>query len=233
VRRCAKRKDRSLRYPFERREEEVTENKDNEGIGTEAEEERTFVTVLSDVVSTLEDGDLDYVLIGGIASAALGRPRVTRDIDLFVRAEEITRAMRALEQRGFETQEPELDWLYKASKERVQVDIIFKSAGDIYLDDEMSRRAQKIAFKGVDVRLVPAEDLLVMKALSHDEETPQYWYDGLAIIATNELDWNYVLSRAGHGARRLLSLLIYAQSTDQVVPDSVLRRLFEEIYGKA
>jgi predicted nucleotidyltransferase len=193
-------------------------------------EEKAFVGVLSDVVSAMEDNKLDYVLIGGIASAVLGRPRTTRDIDLFVRAEDIEDAVRALDDAGFDTKEPELDWLYKADKNGVQVDIIFKSSGDIYLDERMSERAVATEFKGLRVRLVPAEDLLVMKALSHDEETPQYWYDALAIIATKDLDWDYVLSRAGHGARRLLSLLIYAQSADLVVPDSVLRRLFEGIY---
>jgi predicted nucleotidyltransferase len=203
----------------------------SERAGIEADEERRFVEVLSDVVSALRDDDVDYVLIGGIASAELGRPRVTRDIDVFVRAEEIARAVRALRERHFETREPELDWLYKANRQGVQVDVIFKTAGDIYLDDEMTGRALETEFKGVDVRLVPAEDLLVMKALSHDEETPQYWYDALAVIATNELDWDYVLSRAGHGARRLLSLLVYAQSIDLIVPDPVVRRLFDEIYS--
>lgn len=198
--------------------------------GSSPPEERTFVDVLSDAVSAMEDNELDYVLIGGIASAVLGRPRATRDIDLFVRAEDIEAAVRALDDAGFDTKEPELDWLYKADKNEIQVDVIFKSSGDIYLDERMSERALETEFKGQPVRLVPAEDLLVMKALSHDEETPQYWYDALAIIATNELDWDYVLSRAGHGARRMLSLLAYAQSTDHVVPDSVLRRLFEEIY---
>jgi predicted nucleotidyltransferase len=198
--------------------------------GSSPPEERTFVDVLSDAVSAMEDNELDYVLIGGIASAVLGRPRATRDIDLFVRAEDIEAAVRALDDAGFDTKEPELDWLYKADKNEIQVDVIFKSSGDIYLDEAMSERALETEFKGQRVRLVPAEDLLVMKALSHDEETPQYWYDALAIIATNELDWDYVLSRAGHGARRMLSLLAYAQSTDHVVPDSVLRRLFEEIY---
>ena len=210
----------------------MADDGEKKGASTEAEEERTFVSVLSEAVEAMQRKEVDYVLIGGIASAVWGRPRVTRDIDLFVRAEEIARAMRALEQADFDTKEPELDWLYKASKDGVQLDVIFKSAGDIYLDEEMSARAVESVFKDVEVRLVPAEDLLVMKALSHDEETPQYWYDALAIIATNELDWDYVLSRAGHGARRLLSLLVYAQSSDLVVPEAVLRRLFDDIYGR-
>ena len=34
------------------------------------------------------------------------------------------------------------------------------------------------------------------------------------------------------GARRLLALLIYAQSADILVPTWVIRRLYEEVYGQ-
>jgi predicted nucleotidyltransferase len=200
-------------------------------MGEEAIDERTFLEILGQAVRAMDDNGLSYVLIGGIASAVLGRPRVTRDIDLFVKAEDITQAVKALAKAGFHTKEPELDWLYKADKEGVKVDVIFKSSGDIYLDDEMDKRALDATYKGQKLRVIPAEDLLVQKALSHEEETPQYWHDALAIISSNELDWDYLLSRAENGARRILSLLIYAQSTDLVVPHDVIRRLFTRIYG--
>jgi predicted nucleotidyltransferase len=196
----------------------------------EAVDEKTFLSVLDEAVTAMEESDLAYVLIGGIASAVLGRPRVTRDIDLFVRPEDIDTALRALADAGFETREPELDWLYKASKRGVQVDVIFKSSGDIYLDEEMNDRAVDAKYKDLEVRVIPAEDLLVQKALSHEEETPQYWHDALAIISANELDWDYLLRRASNGARRVLSLLIYAQSTDLVVPEAPIRKLFATVY---
>lgn len=194
--------------------------------------DETFVGVLESSIGALRSAELPYVLIGGIASAVLGRPRETRDIDLFVRAEDIKAAVAALDEAGFDTEEPEFDWLYKAKKEGVPVDVIFKTSGDIYLDDEMNRRAVESDFKGQKVRLVPPEDLLVMKALSHEEETPQYWHDAVAIIASNELDWDYLLQRAEKGARRVLSLLLYAQSMDLIVPEDVLRRLFARIYDR-
>ncbi|MFN2489289.1 MAG: nucleotidyltransferase [Actinomycetota bacterium] len=194
--------------------------------------EQTFLSVLAATVDTMEKSGLAHVLIGGIASALLGRPRATRDIDLFVKAEEIEQAVAALAEAGFETKEPELDWLHKADKDGVQIDIIFKSSGDIYLDDEMQQRALKMDLKGQELRVLPAEDLLVMKALSHEEETPQYWHDALAIISSNELDWDYLLRRARNGARRILSLLIYAQSTDLIVPDEAIHRLYRDIYDQ-
>ena len=194
------------------------------------ESDERFVRTLEECVEALAARDIDYVLIGGIASATLGRPRETKDIDVFVKEEDIKKAVAALERAGFDTKEPELDWLYKANKHDVPVDVIFKGSNDVYLDDEMSKRALEREFKGVSVRLVPAEDLVVMKALSHEEETPQYWHDALAIISSNEPDWDYLLRRAERGPRRILSLLIYAESMDLVVPDEVIRRLFARVY---
>jgi hypothetical protein len=94
----------------------------------------------------------------------------------------------------------------------------------------MIARLRRVAFKGRRIMVIPPEDLLVIKAIIHDEETPRHWADALGIIASSDLDWDYLLARAQHGARRVLSLLLYAQSTDLVVPDAVIRSLFETIY---
>lgn len=196
----------------------------------ESTQEDALLDVLDDALAAADEAGIDYALIGGIASAVLGRPRVTKDIDLFVRTEDTKEIMTALDGAGFRTEQPDLDWLYKAYKNGVQVDVIFRNEGIMYLDDEMTARIIERPYKGRVVRLVPPEDLLVMKALAHEEATPHYWHDALAIIANNELDWDYVLDRAQFGARRVLSLLVYAQSVDLVVPGRVIRTLFETIY---
>lgn len=41
--------------------------------------------VLQDVVRRLEGGNLDYFLVGSLASMYYGQPRFTNDIDLVVR----------------------------------------------------------------------------------------------------------------------------------------------------
>src|SRR5205085_2071543 len=77
---------------------------------------------------------------------------------------------------------------------------------------------EKREFRGRILPLVSREDLLVMKALAFGEQTPSYWHEALGIIARGELDWDYVLYRARHGMRRVLSLLVDAQSNDLHVP---------------
>src|SRR5207249_4985906 len=118
---------------------------------------------------------------------------------------------------GFATQRTNPHWLFKGIKRGVLVDVLFRARGDIYLDDEMIERLVETDFHGVRLKTVPREDLLVIKAIIHDEETPRHWSDALALIAAADLDWEYLLRRAQHGARRVLSLLLYAQSADLVV----------------
>jgi hypothetical protein len=68
----------------------------------------------------------------------------------------------------------------------------------------------------------------------HDEDTPRHWYDALGILAnatSEEIDWDYLLFRARQGPRRVLSLLLYAQSCDLVVPTGVVSALYEQITG--
>jgi predicted nucleotidyltransferase len=160
----------------------------------------------------------------------LGRPRWTEDIDLFVKREDAKRGLEALAGAGFETEETNPEWIFKARKDDVELDLIFWLLGDIYLDDEMLERAEDGEFAGVRVRVMPPEDLIVVKAVIHDEQTPRHWHDALGIIAETELDWEYLIRRARKGVRRVLALLIYAQSNDLPVTDDTIRAVFESVY---
>jgi predicted nucleotidyltransferase len=194
--------------------------------------EERFVSVLRDAVRAIEDAEILYAMIGGIPSVVLGRPRWSpnEDIDFFVKPEDAKKVLTVLDDAGFETEERDPQWLYKAKRDDVVVDVIFRSSGDFYLDDEMFQRAFLGEFKGLKLRMLAPEDLVVMKALAHKEDTPQYWHDALSIIARSELDWEYLAKRAQVGPRRALSLLLYAQSNDLAVPDRTIRALFDMIY---
>jgi predicted nucleotidyltransferase len=194
--------------------------------------EPVFLAVLNDAVRALEKESITYALMGGVAMAVLGR-RWTHDVDIFVRTSDASRALSCLADAGFATQETNPHWLYKAMKDDVLVDILFRSSGDVYLDEEMIERRISREFRGVPLKLVPPEDMLVIKALAANEETPLHWYDALGIIPASDLDWEYVLRRASRGPRRVLSLLVYAQSVDLGVPDHVVAELVRMIYGPA
>ena len=132
---------------------------------------------------------------------------------------------------GFTTQETDPTWLFKGFKDDIMVDVIFRSTGDIYLDDEMLARARVVDVRGCAARIIPPEDLLIIKALAAAEHMPHHWHDALGVITGSDLDWDYLVSRARrHGARRVLSLLLYAQSNDLGVPLKPVRALFESIF---
>jgi len=190
-------------------------------------------TVFAEAIEALEKADVPYVLIGGLASAALGRPRCSADIDFLVRPRDAGRALDALAEAGFATEETNPHWLYKATQQGVLVDVLFKGPKDVYLDSDMMVRSRVEVVMGRRARIIPPEDLIVMKALVHDEETPRHWHDALAVIAVGDLDWDYLVRRARKGNRRVLSLLLYALSIDLVVPTRAIEALYAQILAEA
>ncbi len=191
-------------------------------------EEEIFLRVLREAAETLARARLPHVFMGGLASAALGRPRWTHDIDVFVRPEDNRRALDVLEAAGFERQETDPRWLYKALKDDVLVDVIFRSSGSVLLDEEMVARARRARVAGTEVPVIPAEDLIVIKGLVFKERAPRHWYDALALLQRTDLDWAYLIRRAlQYDPGRILSLLIYARSEDRAVPAEAIDRLFE------
>jgi len=191
-----------------------------------------FHAMLADALDALDASDAKYVLIGGVAATALGGHRFTHDIDIFVKPEDADRVLEALGGAGFSIERTDPNWLYKAFKNNVMVDVIFKSSGPIFLDDEMIERSRVVDFKGRLVRTLAPEDLLIVKALvlnehslSLDEHCMRHLNDILSIIRVSELDWDYVARRSRLGPRRVLSLLLYAQSLDLLVPNAVIKEM--------
>lgn len=193
--------------------------------------EEDFALVLDDAVRALEHDAVDYVLIGGVGSAALGRPRWTHDIDVLVAPVDADRALEVLGRAGFATERTNEHWIFKATKRDIVVDLIFRTVGDIYLDRPMLEHSRRADFLGVDVRVAGPEDQIVIKAIAHDEPSARHWNDALSLIAAGDIDWEYLLERSVRGAKRVISLLIYAHSNDLVLPSWPIVRLFDEIYG--
>lgn len=200
--------------------------------------------MLRQAVQTVEQAGFPFLVLGGLAASLVGRPRWTHDIDLLVRPDDARQVLEALRAAGFTTEETDPVWIFKAFKDNVIVDIIFMVMGGIYLDDEMRTRSIEREYPipspygggqgggGLRLRIPSPEDQIVIKGIVHREETSRHWFDALAILGRAELDWEYLLHRGRVGARRLLALLIYAQSSDILVPSWVIRRLYQEVYSE-
>ena len=191
-------------------------------------DEATFLAVLGDAIRVAGATGLPHAFMGGIASTALGRPRWTHDIDLCVRPQDARTMLAAFADAGYQTEETDQTWLYKATRDGVLVDLIFESTGGIVLDDEMLSRVRQGSFGHLRLNVLGPEDLLVIKAIVHREHRQRHWFDALALVETGELDWPYLLRRAAPGPRRVASLLLYAQTDGLRVPDWVIEALLEQ-----
>jgi predicted nucleotidyltransferase len=192
----------------------------------------TFHEVLDEVILSLDASGITYVLMGGIATTARGGHRFTHDIDVFCKPIDADHVLSVLGEHGFDTEKTDLKWLYKGFKHNVLVDVIFQSSGPVFLDDEMVERAMTLNFNGRQVRTLSHEDLFVIKALvlnehtiSMDSRALRHLMDLLSILRTCEIDWDYLLKRARQGPRRVLSMLLFAQSLDLLVPERVIKTM--------
>ena len=186
--------------------------------------------VLADGAAALEAAEVPYVLIGGAASAIRGRPRVSDDVDFLVRQTDADRALEVLADAGFETERTNPQWIYKATRGAITIDLMFWLMGDFYCDDTMLEHATRERYGDAEVDVAAAEDLIVIKLLAHDEQSSRHWHDALALLGLNDIDWDYLLERGRHTPRRLLSLLLYAQSVDLVVSEDAIHRLYATLY---
>jgi hypothetical protein len=190
-----------------------------------------YASVLQAATEALDAAKIPHLIFGSIATRTLARPRPIKtdeDIDLFVRPPDVPAALQALEGAGFVTVEEDPTWIHKAKRAGVTVDVIHKAAGRVYMDDEMHRRGVQTGIFGVEVRLLPPEDLAVMKALLHDEDRAFDWFDALALLERPGFDWEYALQRAeAYAAQRMLSLMIFARTEGIDVPPDAIARLRE------
>jgi predicted nucleotidyltransferase len=191
-----------------------------------------FAEVLGEAARLFEAAGIDYVVMGGLGFSSLGQPRWTHDIDFFLRPDDAKTALEVLEKNGFRTDETDPWWLFKAFRHEVMIDLIFRSAGDIYLDAEMLEHSSVRDIGGAAVRVISPEDLVVIKSVATSEASPYHFYDALGLISACDLDWEYLVHRARRrGLRRLLSLLVFAHSNDLDVPTTVLRQLVDLVVG--
>lgn len=186
--------------------------------------------VLLEAVNIVEESGIPYAIIGGLAVKNLGRPRVTHDIDFFVTPDDAEKVLKALEAKGFTTQLRDPFWLYKAWKKDILVDVIFKSSGDIYFDEEVSTHVRRVPYNNMLINAISPEDFIVIKAAAHQEHNPHHWHDALAVLKQGGLDWDYLLTRSKHAPRRVLALLIYGQANDLAVPNEIIQKLYRSLY---
>ncbi len=128
---------------------------------------------LKRVAAALNEGDVPFLLGGGLAAWAWGGPGTGHDLDVMVRPDDAERALEALAAAGLRTEKPPETWLYKAWDDEVLIDVIFRPVGQD-VDDEMFARAEQLEVNAVPMKVMALEDVLVTKLLALDEHELDY-----------------------------------------------------------
>jgi hypothetical protein len=176
-------------------------------------------------------------LVGGALAlgAYCGIQRDTKDLDVFVLAADLHRALDALARAGFRTEVTYPHWLAKAyADQRHFVDVIFNSGnGAAPVDAEWFANATDAIVFGVPVGLCPVEETIWSKAFVMERER----FDGadvahLLLACAETLDWDRLLRRFGAHWRVLLAHLVLFGF---VFPDdagSIPRSVLDELVGR-
>lgn len=132
---------------------------------------------LKQVIKSLNDNKVDYLLIGGYAMQAHGYIRTTTDIDILVPAnkrtgEKLILALSVLPDKS--AKDIDLSWFEEKETIRVVdeivVDIMFNACGESY--DSLKKYAETIEIDGIPIRTVNLEGLLLTKKSPRDRDIP-------------------------------------------------------------
>ncbi|MGV9168445.1 MAG: nucleotidyltransferase [Promethearchaeia archaeon] len=154
-----------------------------------------IVEVLRLVCNYLDENDMAYVIVGGIAVMFHGVPRTTVDIDFILKLEdyEIELFASFLKSEGFDVSKKDLT---DALREGTHC-TVFVGDGLLRLDlqginsqfDKVTlERRISVEFAGVKVYLGSAEDTLINKILFRGEQDLR---DARGILVRNEADLDY------------------------------------------
>jgi hypothetical protein len=179
-------------------------------------------------------------LVGGAYAYAryTGIERHTKDFDVFIRREDFDRAAWAFKKAGYKTELTFPHWLGKAFRNDDFVDLIFSAGNGVAaVDDRWFEHAVKDRVFGVEVSLIPAEEMIWSKGLIMERER----FDGADVAhviraAGDQLDWNRLIERYGVYWRALYAHIvmfgfIYPSDRDKVpawVMDELAKRMHDE-----
>jgi hypothetical protein len=173
-------------------------------------------------------------LVGGAYALAerTGVVRHTKDLDLFLRREDLDSALEAFRRAGYRAEVTFEHWLAKVfHPEGDFVDFIYSSGNGIAkVDDVWFEHAGKGTVFGEPVLLCPVEETVWCKAFICERER----FDGadvnhVLLACGRELDWQRLLGRFGPHWRMLLAHLVMFgfvyPSERGAIPSWVMREL--------
>jgi hypothetical protein len=167
------------------------------------------------VLHTLIKAEVPFLIGGAYALAPLtGIVRHTKDLDVFIKPDDLDQTLQALEAAGYRTERTFPHWLAKAYDTDLEhalfVDLIYRSGNGVAeVDDGWFEHALDREVLGIPVKLIPAEESVWSKAFVMERER----FDGADVAHLiqalgPDLDWDRLLLRFGPHWRVLLAHLV-------------------------
>ena len=164
-----------------------------------------------EVLLVLQRQSIHFAVAGAFALLQhTGICRTTKDLDLFLTAENWAAALRHLQSHGFDCEVCDPVWLAKVHRDNFFVDLITgMSNAAVSVDDSWIRNAQPASVLDVQTRVLAPEELLVSKLFVTRRER----FDGADIAhiiygTAGNLDWGRILHLAGEHWEMLLWALV-------------------------
>lgn len=159
--------------------------------------------VLSDVTKRLEKLNIDYFLVGSIASIYYSRPRFTQDIDLVltIKATQVTGFEQAFPLSEYYCPPPEVlrdevgrkgSFKLIHQQSGVKVDIVLNKETELYKSEFQRRQLVEIA-PDIRIYIASPEDVILHKLIFFREgESEKHLLDIKEIAMNNTLDQQYL-----------------------------------------
>ncbi len=186
-------------------------------------------------MAVLRDASVPFLVGGAYAYARYtGVVRHTKDFDVFLKREDLERALDALKAAGYSTELTFPHWLGKAFQGDDFVDLIYSSGNGIArVDERWFEHAVDEKVLGVPAKLAPAEEIIWSKSFILERER----YDGadvahLLLNRARELDWDRLLERFGPNWRVLLNHLLLFGYIYPGERDLLPRAVWDELLGR-
>ena len=190
--------------------------------------------VFARALSALNEAGVRYMLAGAFAKHAYtGIWRNTKDLDVFVSADDLKGALDTLRAAGFNTSIEYEHWLAKAHAEPYVIALIFGMGhGRLRVDESWFEHTQTCEVAGVSTHLIGIEELIASKVFVAE----RYRFDGADVLhliqgSRGQVDWQRVLKLLGRNYELLLWHLILFDyvypGQSEALPQELMRELFE------
>jgi len=188
-----------------------------------------------EVLELLRSRTVPFVVSGAFAlHQHTGIWRDTKDLDLFMSAENATAALRYLHEDGFEVEVTDPVWLAKAWRGGYYVDLISgMSNAALSVDPSWIERAEPADILGVTAPVLAAEELIASKLFVSRRER----FDGADVAhivyrAGPRMNWDRLLHLVGEHWEMLLWALVLFHYSYPAAVETVPDEIWDELLGR-